>query len=77
MDATGTALTDQPVRFTIRIRPRPGQATQQYVHAHGRWSAVSGGTAFRLYSTEASDLLELYDELIGRGLDVTAIRRAR
>jgi hypothetical protein len=76
MDAPGTALT-QPVRFNIRIRTRLGKATQQYVDMHGRWNTVSCCTAFQLRSTEASSIVELFDDLVDRGLDVTAIRRAR
>jgi hypothetical protein len=77
MDAPGTALASQPVRFNIRIRTRLGEASQQYLDGHGRWRTVSCGTAFRLRSHGASDIVELYDELVDRGLDVTAIRRAR
>jgi hypothetical protein len=75
MDAPGTAVANQPVRFNIRIRTRLGEATQQYLGGRGRWRTVSCGTAFRLRSHAASDLVELYDELVDRGLDVTGIRR--
>jgi hypothetical protein len=76
MDAPGTAL-NQPVRFNIRIRTRLGEATQQYLDRHGRWNTVSCCTAFQLRSTEASSIVEVFDDLVDRGLDVTAIRRAR
>ena len=76
MDGPGTAL-NQPVRFNIRIRTRLGEATQQYLDMHGRWHAVSGCTAFQLRCTEAFSIVELFDDLVDRGLDVTAIRRAR
>ena len=77
MDAPDISVTNAPVRFSIRIRTRLGPATQQYLDPHGRWSAVSYSTAFRVRSTGASNLVELYDALVDRGLDVTAIRRAR
>jgi hypothetical protein len=76
MEAPGTALANQPVRFHIRIRTRLGEATQNYLDGHGRWRTVSRGTAFRLRPHEASDIVELYDQLVNCGLDVTAIRRA-
>jgi hypothetical protein len=76
VDVPSTAVANQPVRFNIRIRTLMGEATQQYLSGHGRWRNVSRGTAFRLRSEGASDIVELYDELVDRGLDVTAIRRA-
>jgi hypothetical protein len=76
MDALRTAVASQPVRFNIRIRTRLGEATQQYLGGRGQWRTVASGMAFRLRSHGPSDLVELYDDLVDRGLDVTAIRRA-
>jgi hypothetical protein len=75
MDAPGNGFA-QPVRFNIRIRTTVGRATQQYLDRPGRWSTVSCSTAFRIRSAGTSDLVEVYDDLVDRGLDVTAIRRA-
>ena len=77
MDASHIPPTNAPVRFSIRIRTRLGPATQQYLDPRGRWSAVACSTALRVRSTAASDLVELYDALADRGLEVTAIRRAQ
>ena len=77
MDSPATPVTKAAVRFSIRIRTRLAPATEHYLDPRGRWSAVSCTTAFRVQSTGASDLVELYDALVDRGLDVTAIRCAR